>query len=115
MKLEKDFKDVGLIREKLVNKLPDSTIIRLASILMVDTKNGMYLVKVRNTYLKEDGDVDIEKLHKMIKESDFIEISTADYRNIGKHENITNRTMQLITPGANIIFKMNIDIDKFIQ
>lgn len=126
MKLEKEFidcvnetslcnKDIKLFAEKLIYKLPDQAIVRLASILVIDTKSSAYVVKLRNTRLKEDGTVDIEKVHKIIKESDFIEISNTNYSNINKNESITSRTMHLITPGANVIFKMNIDVDNLIQ
>ena len=111
------------IRNKLVNKLPDRRICELASVLMIDTKYDMYAVKIRMCYTKEDGSIDIEKIHKRIMDSDFIEISKKDYRNQidGKTEmdmsdwrNIIKRTNELITPGANVIFKMDIDVDTLI-
>lgn len=112
--------DMGLIRNKLVNKLPDKWICNLASLLMIDTKYDMYAVKIRMCETKEDGSIDVEKIHKRIMESDFIEISKEDYSNQieGKSEmdmkdwrNIVKRTNELITPGANVIFKMDIDVD----
>ena len=112
---EKDMKD---IRQKLVNKLPDKRICDLASVLMIDTKYDMYAVKIRMCDTKEDGSIDIDPY------SDFIEISKKDYRNQidGKTEmdmndwkNIAKRTNELITPGANVIFKMDIDVDTLIQ
>ena len=106
--------DLELIRLKLINKLPDSEIVRLSSILAIETKYDTYIVKIRNTCEKADGSVDIDKVHSMIKSSDFIEISKADYNNIDKHENIISRTRNLITPGANIIFKLDIDVDTII-
>ena len=117
---EKDMKD---IRQKLVNKLPDKRICDLASVLMIDTKYDMYAVKIRMCYTKEDGSIDVKKIHKRIMESDFIEISKEDYSNQieGKSEmdmkdwrNVVKRTNELITPGSNVIFKMDIDVDTLI-
>ena len=118
---EKDMKE---IRQKLVNKLPDKRICDLASVLMIDTKYDMYAVKIRMCDTKEDGSIDIEKIHKRIMDSDFIEISKEDYHNQieGKSEmdmsdwkNIVKRTNELVTPGANVIFKMeDIDVDTLI-
>lgn len=116
--------DMGLIRNKLVNKLPDRRICELASVLMIDTKYDMYAVKIRMCDTKEDGSIDVEKIHKRIMDSDFIEISKKDYRNQieGKSEmdmsdwkNITKRTGELIPVGANVIFKMeDVDVDTLI-
>lgn len=117
---EQDMKE---IRHKLVNKLPDKRICELASVLMIDTRYDMYAVKIRMCEIKEDGSIDIEKIHKKIIKSDFVEISKDDYSNQieGKPEmdmkdwrNIVKRTNELITPGANIIFKMDIDVDTLI-
>lgn len=116
--------DMTEIRNKLVNKLPDKRICELASVLMIDTKYDMYAVKIRMCNTKEDGSIDVEKIHKRIMDSDFIEISREDYRNQieGKSEmnmshwkDIVRRTDELITPGANVIFKMeDIDVDTLI-
>lgn len=111
------------IRNKLINKLPDKRICELSNVLMINTKYDMYAVKIRMCETKEDGSIDIEKIHKIIMDSDFIEISKNDYRNQidGKTEidmsdwrNIVKRTNELITPGANVIFKMDIDVDTLI-
>ena len=116
--------DMGLIRNKLVGKLPDKRICELASVLMIDTKYDMYAVKIRMYDTKEDGSIDVEKIHKRIMDSDFVEISIKDYRNQveGKTEmdmsdwrNITKRTSELIPVGANVIFKMeDVDVDTLI-
>ena len=118
---EKDMKEIRL---KLINKLPDKRICDLASVLMIDTKYDMYAVKIRMCDTKEDGSIDIEKIHKRIMDSDFIEISKNDYRNQidGKTEmdmsdwrNITKKISELIPVGANVIFKMkDIDVDTLI-
>jgi len=66
---------------------------------------------------KRDGSIDVEKIHKRILDSDFIEISKEDYLNlveINGWKNITRRTKELIVPGANVIFRMNIDVDSLI-
>lgn len=56
-------------------------------------------------------------------DSDFIKISKEDYHNLtdGKSEidindwkNITRRTDDLIVPGANVIFQMDIDVDSLL-
>lgn len=116
--------DMRSIRNKLINKLPDKRICELASILIIDTKYDMYAVKIRMCDTKEDGSIDIEKIHKRIMDSDFIEISKKDYCNQieGKSEmdmsdwrNITKRTSELIPVGANVIFKMeDVDVDTLI-
>ena len=116
--------DMKLIRNKLVNKLPCKRICELANILMIDTKYDMYAVKIRICEEKEDGSIDIEKIHKRIMDSDFIEISKKDYCNQieGKSEmdmsdwrNITKRTSELIPVGTNVIFKMeDVDVDTLI-
>ena len=118
---EKDMKE---IRQKLINKLPDKRICDLASVLMIDTKYDMYAVKIRMCETKEYGSIDVEKIHKRIMDSDFIEISKNDYRNQidGKTEmdmsdwrNITKKISELIPVGANVIFKMeDIDVDTLI-
>lgn len=118
---EKDMKE---IRQKLINKLPDKRICDLASVLMIDTKYDMYAVKIRMCETKEDGSINVEKIHKRIMDSDFIEISKNDYRNQidGKTEmdmsdwrNITKKISELIPVGANVIFKMeDIDVDTLI-
>lgn len=116
--------DMWLIRNKLVHKLPDKRICELASVLMIDTKYDMYAVKIRMCDTKEDGSIDVEKIHKRIMNSDFIEISKKDYRNqiegkseidMGDWRNITKRTSELIPVGANVIFKMeDVDVDTLI-
>ena len=118
---EKDMKE---IRQKLINKLPDKRICDLASILMIDTKHDMYAVKIRMCETKEDGSIDVEKIHKRIMDSDFIEISMDDYLNQidGKTEmdmsdwrSITKKISELIPVGVNVIFKMeDIDVDTLI-
>lgn len=108
-------KDTKLVVEKLIYKLPDYSIARLASILAIDTKQGLCVVKIRNTFEKEDGTTDIEKVHKMIKQADFIELSKADYFGINKDERIESRTLKLMKPADNVIFKLDIDVDKLLQ
>ena len=112
--------DMREIRNKLVNRLPDKRICDLASVLIIDTKYDMYAVKIRMCYTKEDGNIDIEKIHKKIIDSDFIEITKEDYYNlisdksevdINDWRNITRRTNELIIPGSNVIFRMDIDVD----
>ena len=99
----------------LIYKLPDYSIARLASILAIDTKQGLCVVKIRNTFEKEDGTTDIEKVHEMIKQADFIELSKADYFGINKDERIESRTLKLMKPADNVIFKLDIDVDKLLQ
>lgn len=111
------------IRNKLVNRLPDKRICDLASVLIIDTKYDMYAVKIRMRDRKEDGSIDVEKIHKRIMDSDFIEISKEDFHNltsvksevdINDWRNITRRTNELIAPGSNVIFKMDIDVDSLL-
>lgn len=105
--------DMTEIKSKLVNRLPDKMICDLASVLMIDTKCDMYAVKIRMCEIKEDGSIDVEKIHKKIMESDFIEISKEDYAN-KEWKNIMKITDELITPGNNVIFKMDIDVNTLI-
>ncbi len=116
--------DIKEIRNILVNRLPDKRICDLASVLIIDTKFDMYAVKIRMWDAKDDGSIDVENIHKRIRESDFIEISKDDYHNLneGKSEMdkndwmmITKRTNELITPGANVIFKIDIDVNSLTQ
>ena len=110
-------KDMKLIRNKLVSKLPDKRICDLASVLMIDTKYDMYAVKIRMCYTKKDGSIDVEKIHKRIMDSDFIEVSKYDYLNqiCNDYKDITKMTSKLIPIGANVIFKMkDIDVDTLI-
>ena len=107
--------DMAEIRSKLVNRLPDKRICDLANVLMIDTKYDMYAVKIRMCDTKEDGSIDVEKIHKKIKELDFVEISRADYlKHNGDWKNIMKRTNELIKPGTNVLFKMDIDVDVLI-
>ena len=106
--------DMGEIRNKLVHKLPDRRICDLANVLMIDTKYDMYAVKIRMCEIKIDGSIDVEKIHKKIKESDFIEVSKEDYRHIEDWKDIMKKTNELIQPGANVVFKMDIDVDALI-
>lgn len=115
--------DMGKIRTKLVNRLPDKRICDLASVLIIDTKYDMYAVKIRMCDTKENGSIDVENIHKKIMDSDFIEITKEDYHNlisdnseadINDWRNITRRTNELIVPGSNVIFKMDIDVDSLL-
>ena len=56
--------DIGDIRTKLISRLPDKRICELASVLIIDTKYDMYVVKIRRPELNSSGCVDIEKTHK---------------------------------------------------
>ena len=74
--------DIGDIRTKLISRLPDKRICEMASVLIIDTKYDMYVVKIRRPELNSSGCVDIEKTHKKIYETDFIEISNRDYEGL---------------------------------
>ena len=72
--------DIGDIRTKLISRLPDKRICEMASVLIIDTKYDMYVVKIRRPELNSSGCVDIKKTHKKIYETDFIEISKRDFK-----------------------------------
>lgn len=118
MKIDKNFIDcvyenseLQQIKKELVRRLPDKGICDKASILAIDTNHGVYVVKIRNCYIKDSGDIDIEKTHNKIRESNFIEISEKDYINTHNWEDIFKRTSDLIKIGNNnIIYKMDIDV-----
>ena len=96
--------DIGDIRTKLISSLPDKRICEMASVLIIDTKYDAYVVKIRRPELNSSGCVDIEKTHKKIYETDFI-----DWREA------TKKTDKLIKPGSFVIFKTDIDVDALIK
>lgn len=109
---EQDMREIG---RKLVYKLPDMRICELAGILIFNTPNGMYLVKSRSYEVKEDGKIDIEKTHKKITDSDFVEFSKEDFTERMSKNDIKDWGKiinEMIKPCSNIIFKMNIDVNK---
>lgn len=106
--------DMAEIRNKLIHRLPDKRICELASVLIIDTMYDMYAVKIRMYETKEDGSIDIEKIHKRIMDSDFVEISRDDYKSVSDYKGFMKKTNELIMPGANVIFKMDIDVDTLI-
>ena len=123
MKMDKKFIDcvyenseLSQIKYELVRRLPDKGICDRASILAIDTNNGVYVVKIRDCYLKDNGDIDIEKTHNKIRESNFIEISEKDYSNMHDWNDIFKRTSDLIKIGSNnVIYRMNIDVDALVR
>ena len=106
--------DIGDIRIKLISRLPDKRICELASVLIIDTKYDMYVVKIRRPELNSSGCVDIEKTHKKIYEADFIEILKRDYEGLNWKE-IAKKTNELMKPGSFVIFKTDIDVDSLIK
>lgn len=106
--------DMGDIRTKLISRLPDKRICEMASVLIIDTKYDMYVVKIRRPELNSSGCVDIEKTHKKIYETDFIEISKRDYEGLDWRE-ATKRTDELMKPGSFVIFKTDIEVDKLLD
>lgn len=106
--------DMGNIRTKLVNRLPDKRISNLADVLIIDTKYDLYVVKIRTPEFKGNGCVDVEKTHKRIYDMEFIEISEHDYDGLGYKEAI-QKTNELLKLGAYVIFKMDIDVDTLLK
>ena len=106
--------DMDDIKNKLISRLPDRRICEMASILIIETKYNLYVVKIRRPELNSRGCVDIEKTHKKIYETDFIEISKRDYEGLDWRE-ATKRTDELIKPGSFVIFKTDIDVDILIK
>lgn len=106
--------DIGDIRTKLISRLPDKRICEMASVLIIDTKYDMYVVKIRRPELNSSGCVDIKKTHKKIYETDFIEISKRDYEGLDWRE-ATKKTDELMKSGSFVIFKTNIDVDTLIK
>ena len=106
--------DIGDIRTKLISRLPDKRICEMASVLIIDTKYDAYVVKIRRPELNSRGCVDIEKTHKKIYETDFIEISKRDYEGLDWRE-ATKKTDELMKSGSFVIFKTNIDVDALIK
>lgn len=107
-------KDVGDIKTKLISRLPDKRICEMASVLIIDTKYDAYIVKIRRPEVNSRGCVDIEKTHKKIYETDFIEILKRDYEGLSWKE-IAKKTDELMKPGSFVIFKTDIDVDSLIK
>lgn len=105
--------DIGDIRTKLISRLPDKRICEMASVLIIDTKYDMYVVKIRRPELNSSGCVDIEKTHKKIYDSDFIEISKSDYDGLDWRE-VTKKTDELMKPNSFVVFKIDIDVDQLL-
>lgn len=109
------------IKFALVNKLPDYNISANANVLIIKTKHDMYAVKIRKIYKKEDGSIDIDRIHNWIRSLDFVEISQKDIDQLFKKSmgladyiKVHNQIQELIPPGSNVIFKMPIDVDDII-
>lgn len=105
--------DIGDIRTKLISRLPDKRICEMASVLIIDTRYDAYVVKIRRPELNSNGFVDIEKTHKEIYKTDFIEISKRDYNGLDWKESV-KRTDELMKPSSFVIFKTDIDVDTLI-
>lgn len=105
--------DMKNIREKLISRLPSKRICEMASVLIIDTKYDAYVVKIRRPELNSNGFVDIEKTHKKIYETDFIEISKRDYNGLDWKEAV-KKTDELMKPSSFVIFKTDIDVDTLI-
>ena len=106
--------DIGDIKTKLISRLPDKRIYEMASIFIIDTKYDAYVVKIRRPEVNNRGCVDIEKTHKKIYETDFIEILKRDYEGLNWKE-IAKKTDELMKPGSFVIFKTDIDVDSLIK
>ena len=106
--------DIGDIRTKLISRLQDKRICEMASVLIIDTKYDAYVVKIRRPELNSNGFVDIEKTHKKIYETDFIEISKRDYNGLDWKEAV-KKTDELMKPGSFVIFKTDIEVDKLLD
>lgn len=105
--------DMDDIKNKLISILPDKRICEMASVLIIDTKYDAYVVKIRRPELNSNGFVDIEKTHKKIYETDFIEISKRDYNGLDWKEAV-KKTDELMKPSSFVIFKTDIDVDTLI-
>lgn len=106
--------DIRDIKTKLISRLPDRRIYEMASVLIIDTKYDAYVVKIRKPEVNSRGCVDIEKTHKKIYETDFIEISKRDYKGLNWKE-IAKKTDELIKPRSFVLFKTDIDVDSLIK
>ena len=105
--------DIGDIKTKLISRLPDKRICEMASVLIIDTKYDAYVVKIRRPEVNSRGCVDVEKTHKKIYETDFIEISKRDYNGLDWKEAV-KKTDELMKPSSFVIFKTDIDVDTLI-
>lgn len=79
-------KNIGDIKTKLISRLSDKRIYEMASVLIIDTKYDAYVVKIRKPEVNSSGCFDIEKTHKKIYETDFIEILKSDYEGLNWKE-----------------------------
>lgn len=105
--------DIDDIKTKLVSRLPDRKICEMANVLIIDTKYDMYVVKVRSPEFRSNGTVDVEKTHRKIYDSDFIEISKSDYDGLDWRE-VTKKTDELMKPNSFVVFKIDIDVDQLL-
>lgn len=105
--------DMKNISAKLISRLSSKRICEMASVLIIDTKYDAYVVKIRRPELNSNGFVDIEKTHKKIYETDFIEISKRDYNGLDWKEAV-KKTDELMKPNSFVIFKTDIDVDTLI-
>lgn len=105
--------DMKNISAKLISRLPSKRICEMASVLIIDTKYDAYVVKIRRPELNSNGFVDIEKTHKKIYETDFIEISKRDYNGLDLKEAV-KKADELMKPSSFVIFKTDIDVDTLI-
>lgn len=106
--------DMDDIKNKLISRLPDRRICEMASILIIETKYDLYVVKIRRPELNSSGCVDIDKTHKKIYETDFIEIPKRDYEGLDLGE-AAKKTEELMRPGSFVVFKTDIDVDTLIK
>ena len=107
------FSEIKRFKMKLLYKLPDKRICELANVCMVNTKYGLFAIKIRMRDTREDGSIDIEKIHKRIRDADFIEISRKDYydQDITNYKDISKITDNLVKHGSFVIFNMDHEID----
>ena len=106
--------DMDDIKNKLISRLPDRRIYEMASILIIETKYDLYVVKIRRPELNSSGCVDIDMTHKKIYETDFIEIPKRDYEGLDWGET-AKKTEELMKQGSFVVFKTDIDVDALIK
>ena len=108
------------IKFALTDRLPYGISVN-ANVLIVKTKHDMYAVKIRKIYRREDGFIDIDRIHDWIRSLDFIEISQKDIDQLFKKSmgladyiKVHNQVQELVPSMSNVIFKMNIDVDDIV-
>lgn len=100
------------IKNKLMRYMPSLDIAELASVLIIKTKNESYAVKIRWEFTTLDHKFDLARTHQAVRDSDFKVIVASDYDDVVEGNERATRTRELMNPGDNVCFILDIDESK---